>query len=32
MSGLDAYVPDRSEGTRWFVPPIQQPELWKPLW
>jgi hypothetical protein len=32
VSGLEAYVPDQPAGTRWFVPPAQPPELWKPLW
>jgi hypothetical protein len=32
VNGLEAYVSDHSEGTRWFVPPGQPPELWKPLW
>jgi len=32
MNGLEAYVPDRPAGTRWFVPPAQPPEMWRPLW
>jgi hypothetical protein len=32
LSGLDAYVPQRPPSTRWFVPPAQPPEMWKPLW
>jgi len=32
VSGLEAYVPNQPAGTRWFVPPAQPPELWKPLW
>jgi hypothetical protein len=32
VSGFDAYVPDQPVGTRWFVPPTQPPEMWKPLW
>ena len=32
VSGLEAYVPEQSPTTRWFVPPAQPPELWKPLW
>ena len=31
-SGLEAYVPNQPAGTRWFVPPAQPPEMWKPLW
>ncbi len=31
-SGLEAYVPDQPAGTRWFTPPAQTPEMWKPLW
>lgn len=32
MSGVEAYVPEQSPTTRWFVPPAQPPEIWKPLW
>jgi hypothetical protein len=32
VSGFDAYVPARAPRTRWFTPPSQAPELWKPLW
>jgi hypothetical protein len=32
VSGLDAYVPTQSPATRWFNPPAQPPEMWKPLW
>jgi hypothetical protein len=32
VSGFDAYVPDQPVGTRWFTPPAQPPEMWKPLW
>jgi hypothetical protein len=32
MSGLEAYVPNRPASTRWFTPPAQPPEMWKPLW
>jgi hypothetical protein len=32
MDGLEAYVPDQPAGTRWFVAPIQPPEMWRPLW
>jgi hypothetical protein len=32
MSGLDAYVPQQLPQTRWFNPPSQAPEMWKPLW
>jgi hypothetical protein len=32
VSGFDAYVPAQAPGTRWFTPPSQAPELWKPLW
>ncbi len=32
VSGLDAYVPQTPPQTRWFTPPAQPPELWKPLW
>ncbi len=31
-SGLEAYLPEQSPQTRWFVPPAQPPEMWKPLW
>lgn len=31
-SGLKAYVPERPPQTRWFAPPPQPPEFWKPLW
>jgi len=31
-TGLEAYVPEQPTGTRWFVPPAQPPEMWKPLW
>lgn len=32
-SGLEAYVPQTPpQQTRWFTPPAQAPELWKPLW
>jgi hypothetical protein len=30
--GLQAYVPERPPQTRWFTPPSQPPEFWKPLW
>jgi hypothetical protein len=32
VSGFDAYVPDQPVGTRWFTPPAEPPEMWKPLW
>jgi hypothetical protein len=32
MNGLEAYVPDQPASTRWFTPPNQPPEMWKPLW
>jgi hypothetical protein len=32
MNGLEAYVPDQPPRTRWFTPPNQPPEMWKPLW
>jgi hypothetical protein len=32
VNGLEAYVPDRPAGTRWFVPPSQPPDMWRPLW
>jgi len=32
LRGLEAYVPDQPAGTRWFVPPGQAPEMWRPLW
>ena len=32
MSGLEAYVPTQPASTRWFTPPTQPPEMWKPLW
>jgi hypothetical protein len=32
VSGLDAFVPERPATTRWFTPPNQPPEMWKPLW
>lgn len=31
-AGLAAYVPDAPAGTRWFQPPAQAPDIWKPLW
>jgi hypothetical protein len=31
-SGLEAYLPEQPPQTRWFVPPAQPPEMWKPLW
>jgi hypothetical protein len=31
-SGLEAYVPNQPASTRWFTPPAQPPEMWKPLW
>jgi hypothetical protein len=31
-SGLEAYVPQEPARTRWFNPPNQPPEMWKPLW
>jgi hypothetical protein len=30
--GVNGYVPAAAPGTRWFVPPGQPPELWRPLW
>lgn len=32
MNGLEAYVPQESPQTRWYVAPAQAPEVWKPLW
>jgi hypothetical protein len=32
VDGIDAYVSDQPTGTRWFRPPAQPPEMWKPLW
>jgi hypothetical protein len=32
ISGVEAYVPQQPPQTRWFVPPAQAPEMWKPLW
>lgn len=32
LRGLEAYVPDQPAGTRWFVPPAQPPDMWRPLW
>ena len=32
MNGLEAYVPEQAPQTRWFTPPGQAPELWRPLW
>ena len=32
LRGLDAYVSDKPAGTRWFTPPAQPPEMWRPLW
>jgi hypothetical protein len=32
VSGLEAYVPNQPASTRWFTPPNQPPEMWKPLW
>jgi hypothetical protein len=32
VDGLEAYVPDQPAGTRWFVPPVRSPEMWRPLW
>ena len=32
LRGLDAYVSNQPAGTRWFVPPAQAPEMWRPLW
>jgi len=32
LRGLEAYVPDQPAGTRWFVPPSQPPDMWRPLW
>jgi hypothetical protein len=32
MNGLEAYVPEQPASTRWFTPPNQPPEMWKPLW
>jgi len=32
LRGLEAYVSDKPAGTRWFTPPAQTPELWRPLW
>ena len=31
-SGLEAYMPEQPPQTRWFAPPAQAPEMWKPLW
>jgi hypothetical protein len=31
-SGLEAYLPEQPPQTRWFAPPAQPPEMWKPLW
>jgi len=31
-SGLEAYLPEQPAQTRWFAPPAQPPEMWKPLW
>ncbi len=34
MSGLEGYVPEQgcSPPTRWFIRPVQPPEMWRPLW
>ena len=32
MSGLEAYLPEQPARTRWFTPPNQPPDMWKPLW
>ena len=32
LRGLEAYVSDKPAGTRWFTPPAQTPEMWRPLW
>lgn len=32
VSGLEAFVPQEPPSTRWFAPPNQPPEIWKPLW
>jgi hypothetical protein len=32
INGLEAYVPEQPASTRWFTPPNQPPEMWKPLW
>jgi hypothetical protein len=33
VSGLEAYVPAvKQPETRWFKPPTETPEIWKPLW
>jgi hypothetical protein len=32
LRGLEAYVPNQPAGTRWFVPPSQPPDMWRPLW
>jgi hypothetical protein len=32
VNGLDAFVPDQPSDTRWFKPPAQSPDMWKPLW
>jgi hypothetical protein len=32
VSGFGAYVPNEPVRTRWFTPPAQPPEMWKPLW
>lgn len=32
MRGLEAYVPQAPQQTRWYVTPTEPPEIWKPLW
>ena len=31
-SQFGAYVPQRPPSTRWFTPPAQPPEMWRPMW
>lgn len=32
LHGLEAYVQNQPAGTRWFTPPSQPPDMWRPLW
>jgi hypothetical protein len=32
VNGLEAFVPDQPSDTRWFTPPSQSPDMWRPLW
>jgi hypothetical protein len=32
VGGVEGYGPAQPPRTRWFTPPPQPPDMWKPLW